>query len=194
MHTTMIRALAILCKLNSIKLSDKQLFDVCLFHLDIIHQTCPCCGSSSNHSIYSSYKRTMITFCGGHRENLEVTIPRIKCNCGHTHAIIPDVLIPYGSYSLRFILVVLFKYLVRSCSINELCDKYQISKSTLYEWIHLFINHFNLWAGKINEIKFLTLSAIATIRSYECFPNKFFLSFKQSFLQPHRKTTGYYIT
>jgi len=183
----MIRALSILCKLNSIKLSDKQLFDICLCHLDITHQTCPYCGSCSNHIIYSYYKRTMITFQGGHRENLEVTIPRIKCHCGHTHAIIPDVLIPYGSYSLRFILIVLYKYLVRSCSINELCEKYQISKSTLYEWIHLFICHFNLWAGKINEIKSLCLSAVASIRSQDSFPNKFFLVFKQSFMQPRHK-------
>lgn len=194
MYTTMIRALAILCKLNSIKLSDKQLFDLCLSNLDISHQVCPCCGSCGPHSIYSSYNRTMITFSGGHRANLEVSIPRIKCHCGHTHAIIPDVLIPYGSYSLRFILIVLFKYLVRSCSISELCDKYQISKSTLYEWIHLFINHFNLWSGRINEIKVLCLSAISTIKSYECLPNQFFLTFRHSFMQSRHKTTLSVIT
>ena len=186
----MIRALAILCKLNSIKLSDKQLFDMCLSHPDLTHQVCPCCGSCSNHSIYSSYKRTMITFSGGHRTNLEVSIPRIKCHCGHTHAIIPDVLIPYGSYSLRFILIVLFKYLVRSSSIAELCDKYQISRSTLYEWIHLFIHHFNLWIGKIGEIKSLCLSAIRTIRTFEGFPNHFFRSFRHSFMQPRPKATS----
>ena len=190
----MIRALALLCKLNSIKLSDKQLFDICLNHLDITHQVCPCCGSRSNHCIYSSYNRTMITFIGGHRENLEVTIPRIKCHCGHTHAIIPDVLIPYASYSLRFILVILFKYLVRSCSVMELCDKYQISISTLYEWIHLFINHFNLWVGKISELDSLCLEALDFVKSVDSFPSQFFFAFKFSFMQPHHITTNSGIT
>ena len=194
MYNSMIRALAILCKLNSLKLSDKQLLDFCLCRLDLTHQVCPSCGSSGTHAIYSSYKRTMITFTGGHRENIEITLPRIKCHCGHTHAIIPDVLIPYGSYSLRFILIVLYRYLLRSCSVAELCDKYQISRSTLYEWIHLFIAHFNLFVDKLNEIEVLCQSALNRIRNVISFPHSFSSRFKHSFMQPFHVTTNSKIT
>ena len=67
----MIRAFYIFCKLNLIKISDKDIYD-----------------------------RNMITISEGLRLNLTVSVPRIKCGCGRTHAIIPDILIPYGSYSL----------------------------------------------------------------------------------------------
>ena len=115
-------------------------------HLDLVHQTCPCCRSETNHSIYSSYTRDMITLEGGSRKESPVTIPRIKCNCSHTHAILPDVLIPYGSYSLKFILLVLSEYLIGHLCVEQPCLKYQIVKSTLYlyGWINLFLEHYNL--------------------------------------------------
>lgn len=187
--STMLRAFTLLCKLNSYKLSDKVLFDVTLAHLDLVHQTCPCCGSSTNHKIYSSYERNMISISNGSRKNYTVTIPRIKCHCGHTHAILPDVLIPYGSYSLRFILLVLCEYLNRRCSVEDLCYKYEIVKSTLYSWIHLFIDHHNLLAGILNSIDKLCLSAIDWVYSFTSLSLEFFSSFHFSFLQPHHVTT-----
>ncbi|WP_276624136.1 DUF6431 domain-containing protein [Syntrophomonas wolfei] len=59
-------------------------------------------------------------------------------SCGHTHAILPEVIIPYRSYSILFILTVLRDYYTRSDDIWEIGDKYQIAVSTLYLWIHLF--------------------------------------------------------
>ena len=187
----MVRAFTLLCKLNSYKLSDKVLFDISMAHLDLVHQVCPCCGSTSNHRIYSAYERNLITFDDGARNDHIVTIPRIKCNCGHTHAILPDVLIPYGSYSLRFILLVLSEYLIKSLTINELCLKYQIVKSTLYSWIHLFLDHYNLLAGILASINKLCPEGIDWINSYIGLTKDFYAKFHFSFLQPHHLTTTF---
>lgn len=187
----MIRAFYIFCKLNLIKISDKDIFDKCIDSIDLHHQICPYCGCNNNHTFHSYYDRNMITISEGLRFNLTVSVPRIKCSCGRTHAIIPDILIPYGSYSLRFIITVLCSYLTRNCSINELCDKFEISKSTLYDWIHLFVEHYNLWVGAINEIHALTLKAINFILDTSNFTSSFFKKFKFSFLQPYHITTDY---
>ena len=187
----MIRAFYIFCKLNLIKISDKDIFDKCIASIDLHHQICPYCGCNNNHTLHSYYDRNMITISEGLRFNLTVSVPRIKCSCGRTHAIIPDIIIPYGSYSLRFIITVLRSYLTRNCSINELCDKFEISKSTLYDWIHLFVEHYNLWVGAINEIYALTLKAINFILDTSNFTSSFFKKFKFSFLRPYHIATDY---
>lgn len=187
----MIRAFTLLCKLNSYKLSDKVLFDISMAHLDLVHQTCPCCGSASNHRIYSVYDRCMITFDHGARKDYIVSIPRIKCNCGHTHAVLPDVLIPYGSYSLRFILLVLSEYLTKRLTVEDLCLKYQIVKSTLYAWKHLFLEHYNLLSGLLASIDSLCSEAIDRINSYNSLTQVFYNRFKFSFLQSHHLATPF---
>lgn len=185
----MVRAFTLLCKLNSYKLSDKLLFDISMAHLDLIHQTCPFCGSSSNHKVYSSYERSMISFDAGERRNYLVKVPRIKCHCGHTHAVLPDILIPYGSYSLRFILLVLCDYLIRKLPVEEFCLKYQIVKSTLYTWIHLFLQHYNLLAGILSSIDSLDLCSVERIWSYTSLTKDFYSRFRFSFMQQHPLTT-----
>ncbi len=187
----MIRALAILCKLNSLKLSDKQLFDACLAKFDFAHCTCPSCGSSHCHSFHSCYERAMISIVDNRRSNILVSVPRIKCHCGHTHAILPDILIPYGSYTIRFILIVLSHYITRHCTVSELCDFYQISRSTLYDWIHLFLSHHNLLVGILDSINNLCLSAVSFIMDIPQLASRFYSLFRFSFLQARNKTTRY---
>ncbi len=184
-----VRAFLLLCKLNSYKLSDKALFDAFMSKIDLSHMACPSCGSKGRHILYSSYERSMISLEEGERRDLVVTIPRIRCSCGHTHAVLPDVLIPYGSYSLRFILTVLFCYLTRHVTVEELCSKFQIVKSTLYSWIHLFIEHFNLLAGILRSIDALNLDALEWVNSFDGFSFEFYNRFKFSFLQTHRAAT-----
>lgn len=185
----MVRVFHLFCKLNSYKFSDKVLFDTFMSKTDLIHQCCPCCGSCSNHVFYSYYERNMISFSDGVRHDYTVAIPRIKCHCGHTHAVLPDVLIPYGSYSIRFILRVLCNYLARHCTVQELCSKYQIAISTLYTWIHLFLEHFNILAGILESVDSLSLSAIDRINSYVGLTREFYIRFSFSFLQHHHITT-----
>ena len=184
----MIRVQVLLCKLNSLKISDSKLFSL-FTQSPKRNLSCPCCGNQADLHFHSSYNRMMITISNNQRYEESVSISRVICPCGHTHALIPDFLIPYGSYSLRFILTVLSKYLNHYCSVASLCDYYQISVSTLYDWKMLFINHYNLFMGAIREIILLSASDIDTVNDYFSFPYEFFTRFKFSFLQKSFKTT-----
>ena len=111
----------------------------------------------------------------GLRCDSSVSIPRVLCtSCGHTHALIPDVLIPFGSYSLCFILSALQRYLNRSSTVAALCDSLQISISTLYGWIHLFEQHASLWLGILHKVAKLNSDASAPLG----------VSLKSQFLRP----------
>ena len=184
----MIRVQSLLCKLNSLKISDSKLFSL-FTQSPKRNLSCPCCGNQADLHFHSSYNRMMISVCNNQRYEESVYISRVICPCGHTHALIPDFLIPYGSYSLRFILTVLNNYLKRNCSVASLCDYYQISISTLYDWKNLFINHYNLFMGAIREIITLSTTDIDLINNLFSFPYKFFIRFRFSFLQKSFKTT-----
>jgi hypothetical protein len=108
----MILEKAIFIKLKNIKISDQQLFDAAASGFKPSKHTCRVCGAVGRFKEIRSYQRDMISVNGSVRVDTRLSIRRFQCeSCGHTHALLPDVLIPYGSYSLRFILTVLLCYL-----------------------------------------------------------------------------------
>lgn len=179
----MIRVVTLLCKLKNLEFSDKELFSLFQNKKQIPKAKCSFCKSDSNYSRHSSYTRMMITIVNGKRAEIMVSIPRVRCHCGRTHGLLPDILIPYSSYSLKFVITVIKNYLNRSCTIRELCDFWQISVSTLYSWIHLFRNHYNLWVGAINQVSSLSDDVISAVCDVTSFPSEFFKTFRFSFMQ-----------
>ena len=62
-----------------------------------IHQLeCPCCRHSGQMSYYGRYKRHV--FISGERPG--IYIQRVKCDCGHTHALLPSSIVPYSKVML----------------------------------------------------------------------------------------------
>ena len=191
-YTIMIRAFTIFCKLNLIKLSAEQLFLQSMQKFSFQDLRCPHCGAKHPQwDYYASYERCLISF--EHNESVcyVITITRLICpSCNHTHAILPDILIPHGSYSLLFILNLLRDYFTGSLTVQELCDRYQISVSTLYAWKRLFYIHKKLWLGVLDDSMTSALDFLSEILS----PNDsirldvFFLSNAFSFLQGVSKT------
>lgn len=81
-----------------------------------------------------------------------VTVLRFSCDsCGHTHAAHPSCLVPYHSYSLRFILFVLRAYFLHLQTVERLCEIFGIAASTLYCWKVLFLNQKALWLGVLAD-------------------------------------------
>lgn len=186
-HIVMIREKAILIKLNQIKISDYELFDKAISDFKPSKCSCPKCGAVGRLSPFDSYQRSMISVHDGHCHDSVVSIPRYICNsCGHTHAVLPDILIPFGSYSLRFVITVLSGYLKRSCTVAEYCEHWRIAISTLYRWIHLFVHHYNSWCRILDRILWLETHAISDVSCINQFPYGFFQRFKFSFLQGHK--------
>ena len=93
---------------EKIKISDQAWFDQAVGDLMLSDQCCPYCGAKSNMKPHDSYSRYMVTLKGDKPVTESLCVPRVKCtSCGHTHALLPEMLIPYSSYSLRFVLSVL---------------------------------------------------------------------------------------
>ncbi len=110
----MIRIFNLFCKLNEIKISDQQWFDQALRSLCLPDRPCPRCGSKGNLIPHDSYSRYIVTLSVGKAAVAILHVPRVKCtSCGHTHGLLPEMLIPYSSYSLRFVLTVLKDYFLR---------------------------------------------------------------------------------
>lgn len=94
--------------------------------------------------------RYMITLKANHIETEILRIPRVKCDsCGHTHAVLPEMLIPYSSYSIRFVLTVLKDYFLHAHTVEKICEMYQIAHSTFYAFgICSFLIKADTWSIK----------------------------------------------
>lgn len=184
----MITVKTLLGKMNSLPFPDEMLIAEALQQLDRSRIKCPACGAIGRCRPIGAYKRMMITVVDGMRSEIELKVPRVRCDsCQHTHSLISDVLIPHGSYTLRFILYVLAAYLRRCEPVAQLCERWAISISTLYSWIHLFLEQHNIWARALERISWVTEAALSRIKDTPAFPASFFERFKFFFLQ--RPTT-----
>ena len=150
----MIRPFTVFCKLNQISLSDRQWFDQEAGSLSHTDGICPVCHAKACLSPFASYTRYLVEW----KEDLpithEVTVQRYQCSsCGHTHALLPSPLVPYSSYSLRFILLVLRGCFLHRACVQKICEHAGISVSTLYRWKALFLAHKSLWLGILENLE-----------------------------------------
>lgn len=156
---------------------------------------CPYCGAKHPHwSDFASYERDLISWEKGLPVTYRITVTRIICSsCGHTHAILPEIIIPYGSYSLIFILTVLRDYYLAHMTVQELCDKYMIATSTLYAWKRLFLIHKKLWLGILEDAATKPLSFLSSLPSLTTSEDLaiFSQNHAQSFLQGVTKTAHF---
>ena len=156
---------------------------------------CPFCGAK--HPVWSyhdSYQRYLISFEGGTTVTHEIDISRMACSsCNHTHAILPEIIIPYSSYSLLFVLQVLRDYYLSHLTVHALCNKYQISPSTLYAWKRLFLIHKTLWLGILENIYQTAIDFLSSMPSINTSTDlsSFFEQHGHSFLQGVSKTAHF---
>ena len=186
-YTAMIREKAIFIKLNQLHFSDQQLFDITVAGFKPSSCRCPKCGAVGQFSRIRPYRRFMISVDHGRRSDTELIVPRLRCDsCGGTHALLPDSLIPFGSYSLRFVLTILLAYLNRNGTVTGLCEHWGIAISTLYSWVHLFRTHYNAWCRVLDRIQWVTTDSLASVSDFAAFPSGFLARFGFSFLQGRR--------
>jgi transposase-like protein len=65
--------------------------------------------------------------------------------------LLPDIITPYGRYSLRFKLLAVRRYHNRTVSVEELCAQLNIAISTLYRWLKKFKEHKALNLGSLPD-------------------------------------------
>lgn len=191
----MIRKNSLFCKLIRIKSSSKLLFDSFMAGFLPEKETCPCCGASHTCHFHASYDRNLIDFISGRPVYHTVCICRVICSsCGHTHAILPDLIIPYSTYGLFFILRVIAEYLTGRYSVEQLCSRFDISHSMLYRWYSLFLSHKQEWLGMLTSAgtsSFAFLKSLCRIPEFSAFASAFVLHTSVSFLQSHKNPASY---
>lgn len=188
----MIRIFNLFCKLKNIKLSDQEWFDRAIAKLNLSEQVCPYCDSKGQMIFHDSYPRYMITLKANHIETEILRIPSVKCDsCGHTHAVLPEMLIPYSSYSIRFVLTVLKDYFLHAHTVEKICEMYQIAHSTFYAFRDLFFSHKKLILGALNDAQKKTSDFIEETDGQLLF--QFWKSFRLSFLQTYHASDFHHL-
>jgi hypothetical protein len=113
--------------------------------------SCPffSCHAKENFHDDGCYTRVLVCYTNSRVERYEITIPRVKCNsCGHSHALLAPVIIPYSPFSFHFVISLLYDYIThKSNTVAALCQKYDISVSTLYRIFHRFTSDRKLMLG-----------------------------------------------
>lgn len=153
-YRDMIRLFSVFCKLNFIKLNAKQLFNEAVSRASMHRFPCPFCGAlHPDWAYFESYERHLVAFEQGACADHTVSVTRYQCgSCGHTHALLPEIAIPYSPYSILFILHVLRDRFVSGLAIDAICRKYLISPHTFYRWMQLFLAHKQQWLGILDDM------------------------------------------
>jgi hypothetical protein len=195
----MIRFFNIFCKLKHNNYFVKDLFlnfirDFSPDKIPLLNHPCPFCGTKKpTWTYHNSYKRYLISYENNSVVINTVVIPRAMCSsCKHTHAILPEIIVPHSSYSLVFILTVLKEYFAK-VNIVKICENYQISTSTLYLWKNLFLMHKRLWLGILENIYQDSMVFLSSIPNRETSQelSYFFNQTGYSFLQGISKTAHF---
>lgn len=169
--------------------SDFDRFNAIYDNLDINSLVCPHCRAKFNCTYFSSYSRNLITFINTSNTCYDIAIIRVKCNsCLQTHAVLPEHFIPFGSYSLSFVLTVLRAYFLGSKTISYICNYFQIAMSTLYDWIRLFKEHKLIWLGLLKDASHQPIKFIDDLTGFILSLNDFYKLTRKSFLQRNQTT------
>jgi ribosomal protein S27AE len=149
--------------------------------------SCPRCGAAGKLSPYGAYSRWLVCL-----NNEAVLAARVKplrfacASCGATHALLPDILVPYSPYSLRFKLTVLTAYFERASTVVAISERFHVAVSTIYAWKKLFLSHRELFLGILMSRKESALTFLrrlsAAVWPPECL-QEFFRRYAFSFLQ-----------
>lgn len=192
----MIRIFGYFCKQNILNFNKISLNE-CLNELILNKKSCPSCKTNyPNWKKHATYFRYLIFLEDKANITEQITITRYKCeSCKRTHALLPDLIIPYSSYSLGFVILVIEEYFNKSLSVTETCLKYDISASTLYCWKDLFLKHKKIWLGLLDDRLITAIQFLYALFGENQYLNliDFFQIAGISFLQTqfHRKTAYY---
>ena len=157
-------------------------------------EVCPICHSKGNCKIHGSYSRSIIDIRRGLHIYQEISVTRILCeSCGHTHAILPDTIIPYSQYGIFFILRVLSESFTHLKTVAALCVTYNITPSMLYRWRDLILQNRSVWLSVLEQqeqIPWDFMKSLCLLKEFSEFTSAFFRLTGSSFLQRHANPTA----
>lgn len=155
-------------------------------------EVCPCCGCRGNCKVHAYYYRYILDFRNGKPCCARIWVMRVICSCGHTHAILPDFIIPYRQHSLKFLVQILFAFYVRRKSVSQICSRFDLDPAFLYRLKKLYEEHKQLWLGGVDASRITHLEFLRSLclrPDISDFLHGFYQRTSFSFLQAHRNPT-----
>jgi transposase-like protein len=138
----------------NLKKCNNNLNEITKYYSNILnygYMECPRC-KSSNLIKWGSYKRTVKFLYNGEIISIILVVQKVRCKeCGHTHALLPSIIVPYKQPALDIILNCIAQ--------TDISYGFDISYDTFCNWKHQF-NYFlpylkTLLPDKINIFDFL---------------------------------------
>ena len=169
-------------------LSVRDLFRHSLEQSPLFLLACPYCGAKGTCRKRGSYERSLVTFSDGKPEVIRLRVTRVQCPCGRSHALLPDLIVPYLSYSLPLVLSILSDYFKRRLTIRGICEKYLVSPPLIYRFKKLFLLHKKQWLGVLRDREISVPDFVEQLlsESYSRFLDAFLRLTAYSFLQSHK--------
>ena len=151
----MIIKQALASTLLLLKYSDMELWFYLTQSLDLRLESHPdsdaaCSGTAG------SYERMLVTIVNGIARVFDISVMRLRFTDSDgrksSHAVLLDTKKAHSSYSLRFVLTVLYYALYTSCTQQDICDRWDISKSTLRRWKKLYLLQSEEWIAALKRV------------------------------------------
>lgn len=127
-----------------------------LFHLECNH--CHCRGECIRHGYYT---RGYILEPDDLVKGARIRILRVKCkHCGKTHAVLPEEIVPYSSYTSTFIGAALDRHYTDGQTVEAVCDAMEIEPVLLYQWKKHFQEQKDRYLGRLESEKLCAREAL----------------------------------
>ena len=133
---------------------------------DIDRNVCPCCHAKGKLIKYGTYERNISILIDNDIENYRVSIQRVICtSCNHTHALLPNFIVPY-----KIMAIFSIAQIVKRASISsayKLAETINLSVQMIYSYIAIVLAFFD---------NFRILNNSKEYRRTQNFNKKYFLT------------------
>ena len=148
-------------------------------HLDTFQVECNFCHFRGACVKDGHYSRSYLVW----KEDLEgsgtkIRIQRVLCrHCNHSHALLPEEIVPYGQFSIIFMFWVLCAYYLENKSMNAICEAYGISVQQLKRWKKVFAAQKQRYLGVLKSRRWFEKAALTWLRRRRDYGTEFVQSF-----------------
>lgn len=166
-HVTMIHRNVHKCNIfKEISSLSEGAYEAYIGNLNIFNLECSFCHRKGTCIRYGFYGRGYLLTNEDLKDGRTINIQRVKCkDCGCTHGLLPEEIIPYAQYSLPFIILVLLMYFQRQATVTSICAAMGITVPMLYRWKKLFQHQKDTYLGVVASGQWSDLEAIAWLCS-----------------------------
>lgn len=134
----------VILKLKNVNNNIEEMINEYENMLNIWGFKCPKC-ECEGFNYYGSYYRNVIYIDnnGEHKETI-IKIKRIQCNqCGMTHSVIPDFIVPYKQHAVYVINTALKEKINKEKTNKEIGEKYKVSRQLRRKWELSFMKYIS---------------------------------------------------